>query len=94
MTRDGESCGRTLMRGGMNNDPSVYHVSFLLNVGDNDGGGRWKGISEEIGERPGSTVDSQAKREEKGRRGEEMHAMNGVGDRGGSWVWSGGCHKR
>jgi hypothetical protein len=25
--------------GGMNNDPCVYHVSFLLNVGDRDEGG-------------------------------------------------------
>ena len=41
MTRDGGSYGRTSMRGGgMNNDPCVYHVIFLLNVGDRDEGGR------------------------------------------------------
>jgi hypothetical protein len=26
--------------GGMNNDPCVYHVIFLLNVGDRDESGR------------------------------------------------------
>ena len=32
--------GRALMRGGMNNDPCVYHVNFLLIAGDRDEGRR------------------------------------------------------
>ena len=39
------------MRGGMNNDQCVYHVSFLLIVGDKGEGRRWRERSKVIGGR-------------------------------------------
>jgi hypothetical protein len=41
MARDRGVVGKKVdEKGGMNNDPCVYHVIFLLNVGDSEEGGR------------------------------------------------------
>ena len=53
----------------MNNDPGVYHVSFLLNVRDNDGGEGWKGKSE-IGERTRLNCRQPSRERGKGGRGD------------------------
>ena len=71
------------MRGGMNNDQCVYHVSFLLIVGDKGEGRRWREIRGDRRERLGLTVDSQAKTGKGGGEGDGKHAMDSPGGRGG-----------
>jgi hypothetical protein len=88
MPRDRGSCGRTLMRG-MNNDPCVYHVGFLLIVGDRDeteGGGR---NHRRAGARETRLDCRQPSRHRgKGGRGDGMHGISGIGDGGAGHVWS------
>jgi hypothetical protein len=40
MPRDEGRVEERRREGGMNNDPCMYHVSFLFNVGDGDEGGK------------------------------------------------------
>jgi len=67
MPRDRGVAWKNVDEGGMNNDPSVYHVSFLLIVGDRDEGGRRRENQRRDG--PGSTVDSQAETGERKTEG-------------------------
>jgi len=58
----------------MNNDPCMYHVSFLLIVGDKDEGKRWREKSE-AGVRPGWSDGGQAETEERGGETGNMERM-------------------